>query len=135
MKLLLLFIAIISAPLSQVKAQSPCGQFENNGFESPEAYFEDFKNALQINIPRLRQTRQWARKNNKPQIELATNRLEYWAKKYIQFIDKNKDKNMNAVCEKFEKEQQYISDFVQLSFIFFLTNGMNWENVEYSKYK
>lgn len=135
MKKLILFLTFMATTTSHLHAQTACDQFQNNGFPSVEAYFEDFKNSLKTNMPKLKNTRQWARKNNKPQVELATNRLEYWAKKYIQFIDQYKQTNITAVCEKFEKEIEYTGDFVQLTIMFQLTNGINWDKVDYSKYK
>ena len=128
---LLIFMCI----KANAQSNSPCDVFKNNGFESVEAYFKDFKNALSNNIPHLRQTRQWARKNNRPEVELATNRLEYWAKKMMQAIDTNNGKNQESLCEKFEKERMYAGDFAQLSMMFLLTNGLSVNSVDYSKYK
>ena len=131
--LIIFFLGMMVSNYAQVA--KPCEEFQIFGLESTEAYFEDLKKALEINLPKLKQTRQWARKNNKPQVELATNRLEYWAKKFNQFIHQNKESNLDAVCEKFEKEREYISDFVQLTVMFYLTNGLNWNKVDYTKYK
>ncbi|WP_417873828.1 hypothetical protein [Xanthomarina gelatinilytica] len=135
MKKIILLLALFTVSVSSLTAQTSCSQFENTGFESIEAYFADLKNALETNIPRLKETRQWARKNNKPQVETATNRLEYWAKKFNQFIDKHKESNIEAVCEKFENDRVYMADFAQLTIMFVLTNSNSYKSVDYSKYE
>lgn len=134
-KLLLICICALGfSTTTYAQQESPCDFFEETTIEDPAAYFDDLKNALQINLPDLKTTRQWARKQKRPEVELATNRLEYWAKKMIQAIDKNNPENIELLCEKFQKEREYISDFIQLTIMFKLTNGIYVNKVDYSKY-
>lgn len=133
--LLYVFVLFLLSIQSYAQSNSPCDVIKDAGFGSVEAYFTDFKNALSINMPHIKKTRQWARKNNRPEVELATNRLEYWAKKMIQAIDANNGKNQDALCEKFEKERTYTSDFIQLTIMFIFSNGVSANSIDYSKYK
>lgn len=135
MKKTIFILVFLLAIVFKSYSQSSCDQFNEVYGGNTEAYFADFKSALTQNIPRLKTTRQWARKMNKPEVELATNRLEYWAKKFNQFIDQNLKKNPNAVCEKFENEREYIVDFLDLTTMFLLTNTSSHSNLDYSKYK
>jgi Skp family chaperone for outer membrane proteins len=135
MKKRLFILMLVAITSITATAQSPCDTFNDIGYTSTEAYFTDLKNALQQNIPNLKNTRQWARKNNRAEVELATNRLEYWAKKMIQAIDANNGKNQNLLCDKFNKEREYISDFADLSAFFVLSLSSSANNIDYSKYK
>lgn len=132
--LLLMCISLGLSTLTYAQQGNPCDFLETTNV-SPADYFDDLKNALQQNLPQLKKTRQWARKNNKPKVELATNRLEYWAKKMIQAIDQNTPQNVDLLCEKFQKELLYMNDFAQLTVMFILTHTTSIEKVDYSNYK
>lgn len=135
MKTIILFLAIISSSLSQVNAQSPCAQFENSGFNSTLELFEDLRNNIEQNQHKLKDIRQWARKNNKAELELVTNRLEYWAKKYLQFSDKYAKSDIELVCEKLTTEINYMYDFANLTTFFYYYRNDTLLNIDYSKYK
>lgn len=114
---------------------STCEFLKENNIASPSDYFKDLKSSLQQQLPYLKTTRQWARNNNRADVELASNRLEYWAKKMIQAIDQNNPKNIATLCEKFQKEREYMSDFAQLTVFFLFSNGASVAKVDYAKYK
>ncbi len=66
--------------------------------------------------PKLKVLRQWARKNNNPQAELVTNRLEYWAKDMGRYIRNYANSHTDKVCERLlVKDLEYFYDFMYLT--------------------
>lgn len=130
--IILFFLTLVATNLN---AQTPCSQFENSGFNSTLELFEDLRNNIEQNQHKLKDIRQWARKNNKAELELVTNRLEYWAKKYLQFSDKYAKSDIELVCEKLTTEINYMYDFATLTTFFYYYRNDTLLNIDYSKYK
>ena len=135
MKKIILLLALFTVSVSSLTAQTPCSQFENSGFQTTLELFEDLRNNIIQNQEKLKDIRQWARKNNKAEIELVTNRLEYWAKKYVQFSDKYAKTDLELVCKKLTDEIYYMYDFAALTTFFYYYRNDNLLNIDYSKYK
>ena len=131
--LLILFIGMMASNYGQ--ELKPCERYQDSGFETPSDLFEDLRNNIVQNQEKLKDIRQWARKNNKAEIELVTNRLEYWAKKYVQFSDKYAKTDLKAVCDKLNKEITYMYDFSELTTFFYYYRNDNYLHIDFTKYK
>lgn len=91
-------------------------------------------NFLDTHREGLKTARAWARKNNRPKIELVTNKLEYWSKDIKRYILKYKDSHPTKVCERlYKKEAHYFVDFFNLAVLY--KNFPNGVSIDYSKYK
>ncbi|HHH50147.1 MAG TPA: hypothetical protein ENK52_04130 [Saprospiraceae bacterium] len=76
----------------------------------------DLPKKLEELRPKLKTIRAWARKNNNAQLELVTNRLEYWAKDITRYIQKYTKSHTDKVCERLtKKDRQYLYDFYVLT--------------------
>ncbi len=90
--------------------------------------------------PQLKIIRAWARKNNKKQAELVTNRLEYWAKDMARYIRKYAKSHTNKVCERVTvTDFKYLNDFITLTFPLLDTQYPTFQNrinaIDLTKYK
>lgn len=132
-KITILILGMIASNYAQ--ETKPCERFQNSGFNSSLELFEDLRNNIERNQNKLRDIRQWARKNNKAEIELVTNRLEYWAKKYVQFSDKYAKTDLKVVCDKLNKEIAYMYDFSELTTFFYYYRNDNYLHIDFTKYK
>lgn len=135
MKKVIIILFFITLEVTNLNAQTPCSNFESSGFQTTLELFEDLRNNIVQNQDKLKDIRQWARKNNKAEIELVTNRLEYWAKKYIQFSDKYAKTDLELVCKKLTDEIYYMYDFGALTSFFYYYRNDTLLNIDYSKYK
>lgn len=125
MKTLLTFIVMC---LLVINTQAQC----------PKDYqvsdFDEIVDALDRYRPNLKTTRQWARKNDRPDIESASNKLEYWSKDVKRYILNYKNSHTNKVCERlFKKDYEYFGDFLLLA-LFYKKNpsssGINFKKYE-----
>lgn len=132
-KIIILFLGIIASNYAQ--ESKPCEKYQNSGFNSSLELFEDLRNNIVQNQEKLKDIRQWARKNNKAEIELVTNRLEYWAKKYVQFSDKHAKTDLEVVCYKLNNEMDYMYDFSELTTFFYYLRDDSFLHIDFSKYK
>lgn len=125
MKTILTFI-ITCLIATTIQAQCP------KDFKADD--FNEIVEALDRYRPNLKEIRQWARINERSDIEKATNRLEYWSKDVKRYILKHKESHINKVCERvFKKEYKYFSDFLLLT-IFYKKNPTS-SDVNFKKYQ
>lgn len=124
-----LFTLLITCLLAfNLHAQSNCpDQFKPSDFEEYIKVLDKYRINLKV-------VRKWARLNDRPDIELATNRLEYWSKDIKRYILKYKDTNTDKVCERFfKKDAAYFGDFGMLAL--FYKHMPNLAPINYTKYK
>ena len=131
--LLILFMGMLVSNYAQ--ELKPCERYQDSGFETPLELFKDLRNNIVQNQDKLKDIRQWARKNNKTEIELVTNRLEYWGKKYVQFSDKYAKIDLELVCKKLTDEIHYMYDFAALTTFFYYYKDDTLLHIDFTKYK
>ena len=93
-----------------------------------------------IQIHQLKKMRKWARENGRPEIEKATNKLEYWIKDMTRFSDRYVKTNFEAVCTRlFETDSEYLWDLHKMlrqqGLDFVNYRHLDERNIDWSKYE
>ncbi|MEX0274606.1 MAG: hypothetical protein AB3N16_09530, partial [Flavobacteriaceae bacterium] len=99
---------------------------------------EELAHILEDNLPKMAVVRKWARENNRPDIEMATNRLEWFAKDRARYIRKHKDTDFEAVCNRMfhPTYREYLSDYMTLTIPMPYVKMYGFlDDITYTKYK
>ncbi|MFY7670568.1 hypothetical protein ACOSP6_05725 [Tenacibaculum sp. MEBiC06402] len=124
---LLLLIIISTFGLLNLQGQNCSNQKEISNLDELIRFLDQHRS-------NLKKVRDWSRKNERPKIELASNRLEYWSKDIKRYIIKYKKSHQVKVCERvYKKEAQYFRDFFFLAMMY--KEAPNFAPINFSKYK
>ncbi len=108
----------------------------------PDSFTEkqllELAHTLENNIPEYVKLREWARTHNRPDIEKATNSLEWFAKDRVRYIRKYAKKDFKAVCNRMfhPKYKEHLSDAIVLGIYwsYLQINGVLLNDIDFSKY-
>lgn len=131
--ILLLFVFLITQiNYSQNNTNNFCAEIDTNDLLENAAYLDTHRNEL-------RKLRTWARKNNKPQVELFSNKLEYWSKVMSRDIKKYAHEHKQKMCERlYINDKDYFFDFIIISWAMLdLNNSFDrrLSRIDITKYK